>query len=316
MDRHWIHKWEAKLQSGLTQLEAETKRDLATIRRHILDSPSYVFRNDKLQDIANSLSEETELDRLTKLLWEAAITADFQHSTLFVLEQGTGAAFRTRVCTTYPEDWIHRYGEKGYQYIDPVVTACQKYSEPFRFKDVKGTLPMELEFWKDAECSGIGTNGLAVPVSLPCGAKIAISYVSAASEKTVNESCDEHESDLLVIAYLAAEAFGFLARDRVTRTDDLTSDELRFLKILVASDEPQKALEVVPKFGSGQSMQNSIKQKLGVQTILQAVAIASKHSWLDGVPFEKSEVKFLLEGLKGWEQITTVTPTPKATSRK
>lgn len=303
MVQHWIENWEADIRRSLPNLSRRMEHDLKTIRDAVAQNGSYVFRCPNLGIIADSIAEETELGQLTKLLRDASVAAGFQHATLFVLRQGRSTAFKTRVCTSYPEDWIARYGSQNYQNIDPVMSRAMQASAPFRFDEVWGSSGIEAAFWSDAEAHGIGRNGLTIPVSLPCDAKLAISFSSSNNQEMVGRQCEQHLSDLCVLAELAGEAFGVLGRTRPVQNSALTEEELHFLRILVVSDDPENALAVMPKFGSVRSMQQSIQEKLGVRTILQAVALASLHNWFDDVPFSMADVSFVCERLKGWGMV-------------
>ena len=301
MQGHWIHDWELKLRKELPNLSRILERDIIRIRDTILSCDVYAFRDIKLELVANDIAEETEVSRLPQHLWEVAIRSGFQNASLFVLEQGRGSQFKSRVCSSYPENWRARYIEQKYQFIDPVVSMALVRDAAFKFSEAKGTSSIEAEFWADAEKYGVGTNGLAIPVRLECEALIVVTFATSVDMQLADARCDEHLSDLSIVAQLAAEAFSCLGRSQPNPNAQLSQDELRYLHILVTSDDPSEARLIKTTFGSIKSIEHSIREKLGVKTILQAVAIASKKNFFDEVDFSASDINPLCAELTGWE---------------
>lgn len=301
MQGHWIYDWERKLRNELADVSRSLERDIIRVRDSILSCDAYVFRDRELEALANEIAEETELSRLTQLIWKAAIRSGFQNASLFVLEQGKGSPFKSRVCSSYPEKWRQRYIDQKYQFVDPVVYMASIHKAAFTFSEARGASSVEAEFWADAEEYGVGTNGLAVPVRLKCEALIVVTFATSVDRRLADMRCDEHSSDLSMIAEIAAEAFSYLGRSQPISNSHLSQDELRYLHILVASDDPSEARLVKTTFGSIKSIEHSIREKLGVKTILQAVAIASKKNFFDEVDFCASDVNPLCAELSGWE---------------
>lgn len=295
MQKHWIHEWESKLRASIPTLSDALERDLNSIRTHILQSPTYVFRNRFLQDCAERIADENDLNRLTDHLAEVGAAAGFKDTTLFLLRQGDLSAFKTRVCTTYSEQWLELYGRAHYQYVDPIIARALEGGEPFQFSEVKGTSPLEIEFWANASRHGVGCDGLVIPVTLPCNAQIAVSFSSRVGATGVEMRSAEHVCDLKVIAEIASQRFGLLARNSPACKSRLNEEELEFLRVLVISDDPQGAMSTMSCLASVRSIQTRILEKLGVPTILQAVALACLHQWFDDSPFVMSDVKFAEE---------------------
>lgn len=303
MQDHWIHDFERMLRENLTSMHRLVESDLVRIRDIVLAHGAYTFRSTKLEEIAEAIAEENTLSKIPKLLWLAAIGSGFQNSSLFVLQQGRGVPFKTRVCSSYPEKWRSRYIEKKYQYTDPVVRFASTSEVAFRFSEAKTDSAVEAKFWADAETHGIGAHGLAIPVRLQCGALIVTTFSTSGEERFADLRCDEHRSDLVAISQVSAEAFASLARGAPTSRSQLSQDELKFLHLLVTSDNPIEARSLKSSFGGAVSIEHSIREKLGVNTLLQAVAMASKNGFFDEVEFSDCDVHPLFMKLNGWEML-------------
>lgn len=288
---HWFQDMEKQLREKLPEMDESLERDLDALRCHIMALPSHVFRTLALKDLTARIASETSLLELAEHLLSAARNTGFLHTTLFVLRQGSGAAFKSRVCTSYPPDWLKTYKARNYQYVDPVLTRALMENAAFEFSDVRGDSPMERAFWADAEDYGIGTEGLTIPVHLRCGAKLAISFSSDKDAATVSALRREHESDLKVVAAMACEVFARMARDDAVTLNTLDSDELQFLRLLVTQDDPESALDEFGGLAAVKALQASILEKLGVSTILQAIALTSLDPCFDDAPFVTSDVQ-------------------------
>lgn len=306
MHDHWIYDWEERLREEVPGMSPLLERDIARVREAVLSRNSYLFRNIKLEQLADDISEEMEISRLPKLLWQAAITSGFQNASLFVLRVGKGRLFESRVCSSYPEAWRRRYIEKKYQFVDPVVRLATTRKTAFTFAEAKGSSPIEAEFWADAERFGAGCDGLVIPVELDCEALIVITFSSSLNLTLVENRCKEHVNDLTIVSKLAAEAFSFLARSQPFEKSELSQDELRYLYVLATSDQPAEARLLKPMFGSAVSVEQSIRQKLGVKSILQAVAIASRENFFADLDFNDFDVNPLCRRLHGWDFIESV----------
>lgn len=288
--RHWVRAVLDRLVASSQGLPEETHRDLRRIISLVEDREFHAFRTPVLEDIANELVDCSDLEALSKLMWSAAAECDMQHATVFVLSQGDGVAFRTRVSTSYPLDWVARYQSKNYQFQDPILAHATNCDAPFLFSDVPVDNPLTEAFWQDAEDHGIGREGLCQAFSFSNGTRIAVSYASATTEDAFRETVALNGADALCIAQIGAEAFVYLSRMSADASPALSAAELRFLHLLVTADDPEEALSVTPGLGSKRALQASIRSKLGVKSILQAVALASANRWFDDLPYDVQDV--------------------------
>lgn len=250
----------------------------------------YQFRTDILDEVADALSECTELSELSALMWKATVSAGFENYIIFVLKIGSKGALQSRVCTSCNSDWLVRYESQCYQHVDPVMAKALREDGVFEFADLEGYSPVVDDFWADARAHRIGHNGLCIVRTRADGTRIGVSFLTGKTEVQTRSLVRLNGTDLVMIADLAMDAFCEISCGIVGDPEALSPAEARFLYLLATRKNPQDAFEVLPQFGSNKSLQASICRKLGVETAFQAVSVATARGLLDDVPYESSEV--------------------------
>jgi DNA-binding CsgD family transcriptional regulator len=79
---------------------------------------------------------------------------------------------------TYSVPWQHRYFEKQYVLIDPVIANGSKAVLPFDWEELASDDPVVQAFFMDALSYGVGRNGLSIPVRNRRGAYAVVSFSS------------------------------------------------------------------------------------------------------------------------------------------
>jgi len=285
--------WSAQIESNSIRTAAQ--RIISSIENRDV----YLFQSSELERIAGGIEECTELEDLSELMWEATISLHFQNFAIFVLKPGRGASFNPKICTSFNKDWIHRYVEQGYQYVDPVMTRASQSDGWFNFADLDSNAPAIEAFWSDAVQHGIGRNGMCRAITRSDGTRIGVSFSTQDSNENVEKKVRINYSDMECITLLASDAFCFSASGPTLLEGTLTEAEMRFLYVLSTSPNPQDATKVSSGFGSNEALQSSIRRKLGVDTVFQAVAIAAGKGWFDQLPYEANEIVKSFAPLQG-----------------
>jgi hypothetical protein len=301
---HWIEALLRDLESQATRRDTTTTQEVNRVIKIIKDTGIHHFRTDELSQIADDIAESTDLTELAELLWKAATSCGFEHFALFVTCQGDKGAFRTRVSTSFNEEWIARYEEMNYASVDPVLSAAALYEAPFSFSDLPNTSPCAQAFWKDAYAHRIGGNGICFPKQRADGSKLGVSFLTRKNADKAKQCIDRSGFDLEFISELAVECFCFLSQGQHHHAGHLSMEELRFLHALSTDGDPTRALSMTSSFGSNKSLQSSIRQKLGVDTVFQAISIASRNHWFDSLPYEPKEVVVSHPKLLGLESFS------------
>lgn len=264
----------------------------------------YQFRTDTFEEIADELSECTELSDLSKLMWSAAISAGFENYIIFVLKNGSKGAIQSRVCTSCNSEWLVRYQSQGYQFIDPVLATALQGDGVFEFADLESRSPVVADFWADAMVHRVGRNGLCIARTRSDGSRMGVSFLTAKTETQSRGLVRLNGTDLVMIADLALDAFCYASYSLAGEPEALSPEELRFLYLLATRKNPQEAFQVLPHYGSNKSLQASIRRKLGVETVFQAVSLAAAGGYFDDVPYEVSEVTRPYPSLVGLDAAT------------
>ena len=285
---HWVR---VLLHDGLNGERADhVNAGLERAAQIVEASEPYRFRTQALEEVADALSECTELPDLSKLMWTAATEAGFENFIIFMLKNGANKVLQSRVCTSCNSDWVERYQSQAYQFIDPVMAAASLRDGIFEFADLDDSAPAIADFWADADAHRIGRNGLCIAQTRPDGARIGVSFLTTKPEAEARALVRLNGSDLLTVANLAVDAFCFASYGLSGDVEMLSTSELRFLYLLATGKDPQEAFEVLPEDGTNKSLQASIRRKLGVDTVFQAVSQAAARGYFDEVPYEASEV--------------------------
>ena len=292
--QHWIRSVLEDALRGHPPVSDTLKRDLGRIVGIVEAMDVHAFRQPELEHLCDQLSECIEIDVLSDLLGHAAELCGFLHASVFILTEGESIAFRTRVCTTFPVTWLETYGARNYQFVDPVVARAIGDNGPFRFSDIADELPMTRSFWKDAERHGIGRDGICVAFDMPGGVRVGVSFTTDQDSECVSDLIRLNGLDAVCLARAAADAFVSLARVTPATPDCLTSGELRFLRRLVTGGDPETG-------PIAEQDATSICTKLGVGSVLQAVAVASANRWFDELPFEMADVSIAAPGSRDLE---------------
>lgn len=301
MMKHWVRTVCENAFWGDQDRSSNAMEGINRIIQLIENSDVHLLRTEELEQICDHLADTVDLEELSELMWRAATSTGFQNFAIFVLHQGQGSSFKSRICTSFHDEWIARYIQNNYQYVDPVMSKASISDDWFLYSDLAGTAPAVKCFWRDAEKHRIGRNGVCFPMTRSDGTRVAVSFTTLNTNTAVEEAVRLNGYDLRFIAESAVDAFCYAASDSSLENDTLTVDELRFLHVLATSADPEEALKITPSFGSNKSLQVSIRKKLSVDTVYQAVAIAASRNWFNTLPYDTKEILKTFNTLSGVE---------------
>jgi hypothetical protein len=290
---HWVRQALRELCSSRANSEIMSVRTADRIADVVENLDYYLFQSCELEQRACDLLECTTIEEFSRTMWSAATDAGFQNYIVFVMNQGGDGAFRSRVSTSLKSSWIERYDAMSYQFIDPVLKEAEQGDGVILFNRLREFSPSVQAFWRDAEDYGVGKNGICYSMTRQNSVRIGVSFLTTHPDCRAEELISLHRSDLQFIAQQAVDTFRELSGGNYQADHSLSEKELRFLHTLAASHDPEDALDITPSFGSNRALQSSIRRKLGVVTIFQALTIAVSRGWLDELPFSVEEVQRL-----------------------
>lgn len=296
--RHWVHELlEAVIKEKLPQTMRES---LIRLAQHAEGSPDYLFRTSKVEEVHKRIHNSADLEELEKCIFDVATLFDFQYGSIFLIASGDRSAiWMRRVCTTLPERWLQQYKERAYQFMDSAAIKAMSSDAPSLVTRCASDSPIAKAFWDDAEACGVGSACIVFRIQLDSAAVLGVSLTSQGYYKSIAERLVLDMSDLRVLAREFAKRFEELSVADAQNERVLTTDELAFLRLLIANVDVTKAQDLRAFISSSAAMEASIARKFAVDNIFQAVTIAFGRGMLDDLLVGESKVNSLLASLSG-----------------
>jgi DNA-binding CsgD family transcriptional regulator len=118
---------------------------------------------------------------------------------------------------TYPIEWQHRYFEKQYVLIDPVVSHGLRAVMPFDWIELMTDDPQVHEFFMDAARFELGNNGITIPIRARDGSVSIVSFTSDHRRADWEQFKRESMPELQMISVLVDTAANTTQRLRIER---------------------------------------------------------------------------------------------------
>lgn len=287
---HWVRAILEEATSPNHKLSRHVREGLDRLAQIVETSPEAQFRTQELESLADEICLCADIKHLSQLLWQVTSIAGFQHFSIFVVNQGSANAFRTRMCASYDESWLKRYVNKSYRFLDPIATRASKSDGSFEFAETNCQSPIIRAFWKDAEAHGVGSNGFCHVSTHRYGARVAVSFSTTSTSEETYENIRLNGYDLKILADEAIDRFCELSSGESPDENVLTDQEIWVLYKLATCSYPLMGLSKMLSCEINGLLQASICRKLKVTTLFQAIAVASNKHWFDLLPFYSDEV--------------------------
>ena len=189
--------------------------------------------------------------------------------------QGTELGEDTLI-TTYNRDWINRYSDQDYKYIDPILSSGRQSLLPLDWSEIHKNSPVLKAFFGEARELGVGRSGLTVAVRGLNGDSSLFSINSDEEGQTWQLQKADILSDLTYLAHLFHKVVvsrqnpgHYDDRPKLTRRE---GDVLRWAARGKTAWETGRILNIKEKTVSFYI--SNINFKLNVATKTQAVAKA------------------------------------------
>jgi DNA-binding CsgD family transcriptional regulator len=175
---------------------------------------------------------------------------------------------------TYPVRWQHRYFEKQYVLIDPVIARGSKAVLPFDWEELVNDDPAVQALFADALTYNIGRNGISIPVRNRQGAYSLVSFTSNHSKSEWIKYKERNMTQLQLMSVLIDSAAGINTRLN-TRPVSLSKREEQCLIWAARGKTYQDIAEILDlSYGSVKSYLDTARHKLNCINITHAVAVA------------------------------------------
>jgi DNA-binding CsgD family transcriptional regulator len=222
--------------------------------------------------------DERPSDTLREFMDRQFTGLGFRYFGYLALQRPSAPATPLSVVSSYREDWIRRYTERGYQNLDPVCTTAAKSPVPFAWLTsdlAQRATKQQRQFLGEAAEFGV-RNGITVPIRGPAGAFATLSVTADVPDQEFHRLWLERRDELHVLAlYYHAQIEKHLLCPGPPREYHLTDRERDGL---IWSARGKTAWETSEILGiSEETVQFHLKnamQKLGVHTKTHAVVKA------------------------------------------
>jgi DNA-binding CsgD family transcriptional regulator len=175
---------------------------------------------------------------------------------------------------TYSVRWQHRYFEKQYVLIDPVMARGSKAVLPFDWTELASDDPVIQAFFMDALNYGVGRNGISIPVRNRRGAYAVVSFTSNHSPEEWDEFKKSNMVNLQLISVLIDSAASVNLK-LITPPVKLSKREEQCLIWAARGKTYQDISDILNiSFGSVKSYLDTARHKLNCINLTHAVAVA------------------------------------------
>ena len=104
-------------------------------------------------------------------------------------------------CGTYTSEWVDRYLEKDYLYIDPVVIGCFNRFDPVNWKQLNWATKAARDFLSEAVEYGVGPQGYTVPVRGPNGQYALFTVTDSRTDDEWEAFIELRKQELILVAH-------------------------------------------------------------------------------------------------------------------
>ncbi|MGC8535970.1 MAG: LuxR family transcriptional regulator [Rhizomicrobium sp.] len=234
----------------------------------------------KLQHAFNrfvaKLDASTTTASLRDSMADVATLFGIQHIAYLALVPGR--ARRPNIIATYPKAWVEHYEKSRYHRLDPVIVSLAERRDPFSWEVERAVASPRLrQFYEEASFFGIRA-GLTIPLYDADGPVAALTLATATGLNELPPSLFSEENVLQLMAVLLHKR----ARERIAgpRIVDGVRLSRREYECLEWAAAGKSATDIAVILGLAPSTVidhlSRAKAKLGVRTIVQAVALFAR----------------------------------------
>lgn len=226
----------------------------------------------KLETLITGLQQATSHHDLQKLITSLRDVYDVDHIVYHSVNR-TGAQYAV---LTYEPTWVDRYIEKDYARIDPVVQGCYQRFHPVDWRKLDWSGKPARNFMGEALDSGVGNQGLSVPIRGPSGQFALFTASGRSTDPNWGSYVKDHVSDLILVAhFINQKALELDNGTDVLPSANLSPREIDALTLLaVGYSRAQAAESLAISEHTLRAYIESARFKLGAQNTTHAVARA------------------------------------------
>jgi hypothetical protein len=300
---NWFVELLDDLISEGSEFKPEKIEELREARARLAHEGISVRRKQVTDRLVVDIDEADTIDRLAAIFATIPREYGFDHATLMVLKEGRTCLSR-RVISTLPDDWWTDYHAKNLSEEDPIVSGILECEHELYLDELIPKNDAPMRYLKCAEAHNIGCNGVISKVAYPSGLVVALVLNTVKQPDYVRRQFRKYRDDLHTLTETVCDALVYLSRLGSNDEEALTSDEIRFLRLVAKSEDPASALAMHTRYGSASNIQNQVMRKLGVSSIFQAVFVAVHKGYLDGGMLYPEDIIGTRPKINGWDLLT------------
>ncbi len=177
---------------------------------------------------------------------------------------------------TYSTDWAFHYQNSGLWTYDPVVQTAQRQFHPINWKKLDWSNRKSRELFREAAASGVGNQGLTVPIRGPMGQFAVLTINDATSDEKWQAFIKDYTQDMLVLShYIHKKVHELVPTATPEVKKELSPREQSVLALLATG---KNRAQIAEKLGISEHTVrvylDTARTKLGAINTTQAVALA------------------------------------------
>ncbi len=272
--------------NGMTDLESDLRRLAVAIDFEDLE----IMRSVDAEELSDDIIHADTFQDLIGLLRRITTVLGVDHCTVHLVRESSLSDFRTRVVTTYPDEWTTRYVERRYSFIDPVSAACAADLKSFYWDALSTLNPAVNSFWRDAATFGIGSSGYSLPLRTEHGDIVAVSVSSIRDAFDFKDRFRRHHEDFLILGLALGDTFRRIASNDRPASFNPSDDEIMLLRS-IARGEDETAMQAMDYlYGSYTTTVRSVCRQFQTKTAAQAAVLAGRLGLLDDTPLVSGDI--------------------------
>lgn len=177
---------------------------------------------------------------------------------------------------TYSREWAHRYVERDYVAIDPVVAGARRRSHPMDWKTLDWSSPQAREMMRDSLVHGLGNQGLSIPIWGPHGEFALFAVNHGTDDASWADFIARNTKNLLIASHLMhQQVMRIVNKETDPPSADLSPREREALMLLsLGHSRAAVANDLQISENTLRAYIDSARHKLGALNVTHAVAIA------------------------------------------
>lgn len=231
-----------------------------------------------LERTLDGLVTAATLDELGQRIFDIRDRYGVEH----IVYHSVNASGGQYAALTYDKTWVDQYIEQDYARLDPVVQGCFRRFTAVDWKDLDWSGRAQRAFLSEALDSGVGNQGLSIPIRGPLGRFALFTVNGSGSDREWQAFTRTHLNELILVAHYVNERALEIEGGKEGKTQrPLSPREVDALTLLALGQSRAQAAEALNiSEHTLRAYIESARLKLGALNTTHAVARALVQGFL------------------------------------